>query len=62
MAAAAGLPLEPERATLPIFPARNAIIHEIRKNDCCIVVGETGSGKTTQIPQVPVARLLNLLF
>jgi len=54
MAAIAELPLESARTSLPIFPARNAIIHDIRKNDCCIVVGETGSGKTTQIPQVTI--------
>ena len=64
MAAVAKLPLDSARTSLPIFPARNAIIHDIRKNDCCIVVGETGSGKTTQIPQVTifVPTLASLLF
>jgi late competence protein required for DNA uptake (superfamily II DNA/RNA helicase) len=27
------------------------LIEEIRKNETVIVIGETGSGKTTQIPQ-----------
>ncbi len=44
--------LQSQRRALPIASARNAILREIRLNDCCIVVGETGSGKTTQIPQV----------
>ena len=34
---------------LPIHSARKKFISEIRKLDCAIVVGETASGKTTQI-------------
>jgi HrpA-like RNA helicase len=41
----------PERRALPIFPAKETLLKEFESNDCCIVVGETGSGKTTQIPQ-----------
>lgn len=40
-----------QRFNLPIYPARRALITEIRNKDNVIVVGETGSGKTTQIPQ-----------
>ncbi|KAI9004386.1 P-loop containing nucleoside triphosphate hydrolase protein [Hyaloraphidium curvatum] len=43
--------LKKQREALPIFSARNAIIDEIKKNDTVVIVGETGSGKTTQIPQ-----------
>ena len=43
---------EEERQQLPIFTARKALISVIRNNACCVVIGETGSGKTTQIPQV----------
>ncbi|KAH9519399.1 putative ATP-dependent RNA helicase dhx33 [Bulinus truncatus] len=39
------------RRALPIFSARQKIIAEIRKFPSAIVIGETGSGKTTQIPQ-----------
>lgn len=39
------------RRKLPIFEAREALIHEVRTNACLVIVGETGSGKTTQIPQ-----------
>ena len=45
-----------ERRRLPIYPAREALIREIKKNTNCVVVGETGSGKTTQIPQVTSTR------
>eukprot|EP00771_Trimastix_marina_P002733 gnl/Trimastix_PCT/3890.p1 GENE.gnl/Trimastix_PCT/3890~~gnl/Trimastix_PCT/3890.p1 ORF type:complete len:746 (-),score=227.11 gnl/Trimastix_PCT/3890:38-2275(-) len=43
--------LQKQRKQLPIFPARERIIEEVRKNPCLVVVGETGSGKTTQLPQ-----------
>lgn len=32
-------------------PARDIIIKEVKENACVVIVGETGSGKTTQIPQ-----------
>ena len=35
---------------LPIIGRRNEILNAIRKNQVTIVVGETGSGKTSQIP------------
>ncbi len=44
--------LQSQRKSLPIYSARDALLGEIRTHDCCVVVGETGSGKTTQIPQV----------
>ncbi|XP_071838342.1 ATP-dependent RNA helicase DHX33-like [Apostichopus japonicus] len=40
-----------ERCNLPIYSARAKLITEIRKAQNSIVIGETGSGKTTQIPQ-----------
>lgn len=40
-----------QRFNLPIYSARKALINEIRTRDNVVVVGETGSGKTTQIPQ-----------
>ena len=36
---------------LPIFSARKALLKEIRINDTCIIIGETASGKSTQLPQ-----------
>jgi pre-mRNA-splicing factor ATP-dependent RNA helicase DHX38/PRP16 len=35
---------------LPVFKAKNEIIQAIKKNKVTIVVGETGCGRTTQIP------------
>lgn len=36
---------------LPVAEAHDAIVNMIRKHPAVIIVGETGSGKTTQIPQ-----------
>ncbi|KAJ2856557.1 ATP-dependent RNA helicase [Coemansia erecta] len=43
--------LRAQRQALPIYSARQAIIQKITDNPTVIIVGETGSGKTTQIPQ-----------
>jgi len=43
--------LKKERRNLPIFQAREALINAVKQNDCLVIVGETGSGKTTQLPQ-----------
>ncbi|OMJ12419.1 putative ATP-dependent RNA helicase DHX33 [Smittium culicis] len=40
-----------QRQELPIFSAKREIVDYIYKNKTVILVGETGSGKTTQIPQ-----------
>ncbi|CAG5136665.1 unnamed protein product, partial [Candidula unifasciata] len=47
------------RRALPIYPARQKIITEIRRLPSAIVIGETGSGKTTQIPQYLLEAGLN---
>lgn len=39
------------RKNLPIFPHGDEIRQHLRKNDVMLLVGETGSGKSTQIPQ-----------
>ena len=39
------------RASLPVSAFRQSIISSLQTNDALIVVGETGSGKSTQIPQ-----------
>ncbi|KAH9578043.1 protein of unknown function DUF1605 [Trypanosoma melophagium] len=36
---------------LPVAEARKAIVRMIRRHNAVVIVGETGSGKTTQIPQ-----------
>lgn len=40
-----------ERRKLPVFEAREALLERMAEHDVVVVVGETGSGKTTQIPQ-----------
>ena len=43
--------LAEERRQLPIFPYREELLKAIADHQVLIVEGETGSGKTTQIPQ-----------
>ena len=40
-----------QREYLPAFSVRDALLQTIRENNIVIVVGETGSGKTTQLTQ-----------
>ncbi|BGP59678.1 Salivary acidic proline-rich phosphoprotein 1/2 [Rhodotorula toruloides] len=42
---------KPEREKLPVFQGKDAILKGIADNDTVIVLAETGSGKTTQVPQ-----------
>ena len=39
------------RKELPVFPYRDEFLKAVQQNKVLVVVGETGSGKTTQIPQ-----------
>ncbi|PIA63143.1 hypothetical protein AQUCO_00200874v1 [Aquilegia coerulea] len=43
--------LAQQRKSLPIASVEKRLVEEVRKNDTLIIVGETGSGKTTQLPQ-----------
>ncbi|XP_068661104.1 pre-mRNA-splicing factor ATP-dependent RNA helicase DEAH10-like [Aristolochia californica] len=43
--------IQQQRKSLPIASVEKRIVEEVRKNDTLIIVGETGSGKTTQLPQ-----------
>ncbi|EDR29329.1 ATP-dependent RNA helicase, putative [Entamoeba dispar SAW760] len=44
--------IEKRRKELPILMEESNIIEGIIENECVIICGETGSGKTTQIPQI----------
>ncbi|KAM6907370.1 ATP-dependent RNA helicase DHX33 [Xenentodon cancila] len=44
-------PVEVQRKQLPIYQARPQLLNQLRQLHSAIVIGETGSGKTTQIPQ-----------
>ena len=39
------------RESLPIFDKKEVILDAIRGNQVVLIKGETGSGKTTQVPQ-----------
>ena len=43
--------MDVQRQQLPIFKNRNHILYALETNRGVIVVGETGSGKSTQLPQ-----------
>lgn len=43
--------MERERSRLPVVQARWRLISEIKQHRCVVLVGETGSGKTTQLPR-----------
>ena len=43
--------IQEQRRSLPVFPLREELLTALRDNQVLIIVGETGSGKTTQIPQ-----------
>ncbi|GAA5875120.1 hypothetical protein JCM16303_005016 [Sporobolomyces ruberrimus] len=42
--------LLPGRKELPVWEGKEEILKAVRENDAVVVLGETGSGKTTQIP------------
>lgn len=46
-----GVKMQLTRQSLPIYKYREDILKKIRDNQTVVLVGETGSGKTTQIPQ-----------
>ena len=50
--------LQHDRVSLPIFKHREQILQAVKDYSVLIIVGETGSGKTTQVPQS--ARCLGL--
>lgn len=49
------------RKKLPVFAKLDELEEAVDKNQAVIIEGETGSGKTTQIPQVPLFFFLVVL-
>lgn len=47
--------LQRERKSLPVYIHRKGILDLIRNHNTLIIIGETGSGKSTQIPQLVYA-------
>jgi ATP-dependent helicase HrpA len=54
-ARAAALPSAPVEASLPIAGEAERIVDLIRRHPVVVIAGETGSGKTTQIPKLCLA-------
>ncbi|KAL7834957.1 hypothetical protein SRHO_G00292040 [Serrasalmus rhombeus] len=47
----AAIPIDAQRKQLPIYQAKSQLISQLRQLHNAVLIGETGSGKTTQIPQ-----------
>lgn len=47
--------LQQQRQFLPVYDCREELLQVIRENQVVVVVGETGSGKTTQVMHPPPA-------
>jgi pre-mRNA-splicing factor ATP-dependent RNA helicase DHX16 len=45
------LSMEETRKSLPIYAYRDELLAALEQNQILVIVGETGSGKTTQLPQ-----------
>lgn len=54
--------VQTQRQKLPIFNNRNHILYLLEKFQTLVLVGETGCGKSTQLPQVSFYSLLNVAF
>uniref|UniRef100_A0A3P9HX15 ATP-dependent RNA helicase DHX29 n=1 Tax=Oryzias latipes TaxID=8090 RepID=A0A3P9HX15_ORYLA len=50
--------LQAEREQLPVFQHRHQILEALQRHPVVVVAGETGSGKSTQIPQFLLGELL----
>lgn len=46
------LSIQQQRARLPITKFKNQILYLVERYRCLVCVGATGSGKSTQVPQV----------
>ncbi|XP_029025221.1 ATP-dependent RNA helicase DHX29 isoform X2 [Betta splendens] len=50
--------LQAEREQLPVFQNRHHVLEALQRHPVVVVAGETGSGKSTQIPQFLLEQLL----
>ncbi|ORX98339.1 P-loop containing nucleoside triphosphate hydrolase protein, partial [Basidiobolus meristosporus CBS 931.73] len=54
------MPYDSVRESLPIYQYREELIEAIQENNLLVIIGETGSGKTTQIPQYVLEGIPNI--
>ena len=58
--------LQAQRLALPILAEEQVVMETISENHVTIIAGETGSGKTTQLPQflyeAGYAQYVNMFF
>lgn len=54
--------VESKRGDLPIVMMEQEIMEAINENSTVIICGETGCGKTTQVPQVSSCKMLYIFF
>jgi len=52
------LSYEQQRQRLPIFNCRNHVLYALEKYQTLVLVGDTGCGKSTQVPQVLIITIL----
>ena len=57
-----GLRLAQQRQLLPIYSSRNAVLHALEAHTTLVVVGETGSGKSTRTCCLSCENLLLVLI
>ena len=50
--------MEKQRQRLPAYKHRSSLLYLVENHATTIIMGETGSGKTTQVPQVSPSFLL----
>lgn len=51
-------PFKADREQLPVFQHRHRVLEALQRYPVVVVAGETGSGKSTQIPQFLLKQLL----
>ena len=52
--------IQRQREKLPIYASKDELVAHIEQNETVIILGETGSGKTTQIPQFVYERMMTM--
>lgn len=54
--------MDETRKSLPVYAYRDEFIKAVQENQVLIIEGETGSGKTTQLPQYLYEAVIDHFF